>query len=75
MKLVLKPVKPNCYSEGKQRITIQLRNYDKDGNYDNLEYKGNETIHIKNASLNEAFEIIKCALMNSKLIDSNFEVE
>jgi hypothetical protein len=75
MKLILKPKKSNIVSKGKERITIQFRKYDEGGNYDIEDYKGTETIHLKNCNLNEAFEIVKSALMGSRLIDENFEIE
>ena len=34
MKLILKPKKPNRLSIEKERITLQFRQYNKDGNYE-----------------------------------------
>jgi hypothetical protein len=76
MKIILKPKKSNEVSEGLSRITLQFRKYNREGKYEiEDDEKGTETIHLKNCNLIEAFEIVKSALMNSRLIDENFEVE
>jgi hypothetical protein len=62
-------------SIGKERLTLQFRVYDKDGNYDNTCETSNATIHLKNLDINIAYEIIKNALMNSPYIDKHFDVE
>jgi hypothetical protein len=76
MKLILRPKKSNKKSTGKERITLQFRSYDVKGIYTvEDEIKGTETIHLKDCNLFEAFEIVKSALMNSKMIDEKFELE
>jgi hypothetical protein len=75
-KVIFKLNKPNRLSEAKERITIQLRDHDKNGVYDKKNgAKSNFTIWLKDCSINEANEIIKAALMNSPHIDKQFEVE
>jgi hypothetical protein len=64
-------------SRGKERITIQFRVYDEFGSYtvppDNG--TGNFTIHLKNMGIGQAKEIVINALMNSRYITNNFELE
>lgn len=75
-KITFKPAVTLKASDGKERITIQFRCYDEDGNYKkDVSEKSNETLHLKNCDLAQAFEIVKAALMNSNLISNHFEVE
>ena len=63
-------------SEGRSRITIQLRAYDAEGNYDRtLEGKSNQTIHIKDTSLSKAYELLKSSIFNSNVFSKDFEIE
>lgn len=60
----------------KNRITIQLRNYNNNGNYAlNSTDKGNATIHFKGIDLNKAYEIIKNALCKSPELNEYIELE
>ncbi len=59
------------------RVTIQLRAYDADGHYiKGDEYEGgNETIWLLGFSIDEAIEVVKSALFQSKHISRKFDVE
>jgi len=62
--------------DDKSRVTIQLRMYGKDGKYiPEKSSRGNETIWIKNTSIEQAFEIVKSALMGSRNLSESFWVE
>lgn len=75
MILTVRPKFIKKYSKNKERITLQFRKYDKDGQYIPEDEKGTETIHFKDCTLKEAFEIIKSAVTNSRLISENIEVD
>ena len=45
-------------SQGTARITVQFRVYDKHGHYDTDQTDANATIHIKDMSLNKAYNLI-----------------
>jgi len=75
-KIIFKSFDKRRMDVGKERITIQLRAYDKDGNYmDNDNSKNNQTIHIKDCDIYHAYEIVKSALMNSGHISKDFDIE
>jgi len=68
--------KRTAYDKSKERVTIQLRAYGKNGAYDKREdSKANATIHIKGMSVSQVNEILKSLVLNSRHIDDYFKVE
>ena len=75
-KVILKPSDVSKKKVNKkERITIQLRAYDSDGVYDKNIKDSNATIHFKQATIDEVYEILKSSLLNSRLVSSDFSVE
>lgn len=75
-KLVVKPIAPTFSSHPGERVTVQLRDYNEHGRYwRRPDGTGNETIHFVNCTLDQAYEIIKASLLNSRLVDPKIIVE
>jgi hypothetical protein len=75
-KIILFPNDGREIPVDRSRITVQLRRYDENGVYEagSEDGEGNETIWLRGFSIDEAYETIKSALLNSRLIGTDFKV-
>lgn len=65
-----------AYREKKSRVTVQLRIYDENGNYEKGSERSNFTIHIKGCSgIDDAILRVQQAILSSKLFSNVYDVD